>query len=781
MICNIFENLTMAHLNQINGRLKRPEDYKPWVEKKFPQMATEIINLVEKIRSEGRNEILPDDLNRDIPTKVAPVQQIKDYTKPDDIVEINYNGDKNGIDRMYTKFSDAIIAISIFDKATGKPAMPNRASRDFENMLNQKMFEFKESLIKTIAAFTGFEYTPGFISEIATDIAIQSALASFYAKQSSGNLTFTDEKEQQTYYDALDAYTILKNFDKLLKQVTPFIKIKDGFENVEAKNRYEFVGGKTDLWTSWTTEEAVDISDQISDVVKRLLDYFTEYTNNGPTKTPISQVGFYQVMTAFKKWLRETSLEDEQFGEEIVGETKSNRRKRIAGELLKLYRGNNEMLSKYFNLFYNHFKKPTVASNFHKDKMRGVKKMLDYNIDLTIKDMIWNLAFKEEKNIVETTSFHNGSISNKRLEDNYKRREWFRIRSSISSRLYRFRNTEKDSFTKFCKKYGICIENGDVILFRREVDERGNSIVNPVIEGVPEVILTSKDGNSFSTETKINGTIVSGASSIPNNFAKTFIEELLDTPVPDNYGSIIEQMSGGGTKLGLMSLYGNAIGVILHGAFDTNAVDFENRYDEERESVSLKKYNLSFKALQEFLGKAYSADITPVNKNEFGNNVAAYTLTSMVHHLERLVLEMELNPRHSYKTNPVFKQIRSGNVGDIIVRGDVDIMGKKKQARNLTVSEVAYLGIICDFWNSFKKKYGEGEENYITFQNTTNSDKNTHPKIPYSRNFKIDDENSLGPIIESIVSGENREESVKIFRDAIFNARKAVINLFFII
>ena len=77
MICNIFENLTMAHLNQINGRLKRPEDYKPWVEKKFPQMATEIINLVEKIRSEGRNEILPDDLNRDIPTKVAPVQQIK--------------------------------------------------------------------------------------------------------------------------------------------------------------------------------------------------------------------------------------------------------------------------------------------------------------------------------------------------------------------------------------------------------------------------------------------------------------------------------------------------------------------------------------------------------------------------------------------------------------------------------------------------------------------------------------------------------------------------------
>lgn len=772
MICNIFENLTLAHLNQINGRLKRPEDYKPWVEKKFPQMASEIINLVEKIRSEGRNEILPEDLNRDIPTKVAPTQQIKDYTQPDDIVEINYNGDKNGIDRMYTKFSDAIIAISIFDKKTGKPAMPNRASRDFENALNQKMFEFKESLIKAISDFTGFEYTPGFVSEIATDIAIQSALASFYAKQSSGNLVFTNEEEQQKYYDALDAYTILKNFDKLLRQVTPFVKIKDGYENVEAKNRYEFVGGKTNVWTSWTTEEAVDISDQISDVIKTLLDYFVEYTNNGPTTTPISQTGFYQVMTAFKKWLRETPFDDESLGEEITGESKTNRRRRIASEILRLYKGDNEMLSKYFNLFYNHYNKSTVASSFHKDKMRGLKKMFDFNIDLTIKDMFWNLAFKEEKNIVETTSVHNGAISNKRLEDNYKRRQWFRIRSSIASRLYSFRNTEKEAFTDFCKKYGIVLENGEVVLFRKNRDERGNPIANPLLDGIPEVTITSKDGSSFSTETKLYGEIVSSADSIPNDFAKTFIEDLLDTPVPDNYGAIIEQMSGGGTTLGLMSLYGNAIGVILHGAFDTKDVDFENRYDEERESVSLRKYNLAFKALQEFLGKSYSADITPVNKNEFGNNVAAYTLTSMIHRMGMLVLEMETKDNHSYKSNPVFKQIRSKNIGDIIARGDVNIMGKMKQARNLTVSEVAYLGIVCDFWNSFNKKYGEGEENYITFQNTTNSDKNTHHKIPYSRNFKIDDENALGPIIESIISGEGREDAILKFRDAIFNSRK---------
>ena len=44
-----------------------------------------------------------------------------------------------------------------------------------------------------------------------------------------GNLTFKDTSEEIAYFNALDAYTILKNFDKLLVQVTPFVKIKKGF------------------------------------------------------------------------------------------------------------------------------------------------------------------------------------------------------------------------------------------------------------------------------------------------------------------------------------------------------------------------------------------------------------------------------------------------------------------------------------------------------------------------------------------------------------------------
>lgn len=775
MKCNIFENLTLSHIKMINGRLKRPEDYTAWVKSKFPQMATEIINLVEKIRSEGRNEILPEDLVLDIPTKTEPAQQINDFTKPDEIVESNYNGDRNGIDRMYRRFSNAIIALAIYDKTTGKPANPNRASREFENMLNQKMFEFKESLILDIAKFTGIQYTPGFVSERALEIAIQTAIGAFHTKISSGNLTFKDTSEEIAYFNALDAYTILKNFDKLLVQVTPFIKIKKGFEHVEAKNRYEFAGARTEIWSTWTTEEAVDINDQISDVVKILLDYFTEYNADyGPTTTPISQTGFYQVMTSFKQWLASEPLTSEDLHPTIDGERESARIARISDELLRLYNGDSEMIEKYFNRFCEVKEQAFVGTNFSKDKLIGIKQMMDSKIDVGIKDMIWNLAFKTEKNIVETTSVHNGAISNKRLEDNYKRLQWFRVQSMIVSKVHRFRHTEKDSFEKFCKKYGITEKDGVVTLFSKEVTVDGKLVRRPAIpSGVPEITITKHGKGSYNTEVVVDGKVVSSAERIDNDFAKRFIEELFETPVPDNYRSIIDQLANGGSTINLMSLYGNAIGFVLHAAFDTGAVSFINENEIEREQASLKEYNRSFEPLQEFLGKAYSTDITPVNRNEFGNNVAAYTLTSMIHHIDRIVLKIESTPKHSYRSNPVLKQFRE-HVGQIIARGDINIMGKKKQAKSLTVSEVAYAGIICDFWNSFIQKYGDNQSNYITFQNTTNSDKNTHHKIPYSRNFKIDDDYTLGKIIEDIVSGTASEKvnAVNAFRDAIFNARK---------
>jgi hypothetical protein len=143
--------------------------------------------------------------------------------------------------------------------------------------------------------------------------------------------------------------------------------------------------------------------------------------------------------------------------------------------------------------------------------------------------------------------------------------------------------------------------------------------------------------------------------------------------------------------------------------------------------VKLGPFRQSTNKLQTFLGVADGVDIASTHKNAAGNNIAAYSLTSMIHQMDHMALKLQ-GKDSSFKSNPVLAQFRD-MVGKPITRGDVDIMGKKKAARNLTEPELAYVGIISDFWNSFVKVYKADDVQYITFHITTFSDKNTHFKI----------------------------------------------------
>jgi hypothetical protein len=111
--------------------------------------------------------------------------------------------------------------------------------------------------------------------------------------------------------------------------------------------------------------------------------------------------------------------------------------------------------------------------------------------------------------------------------------------------------------------------------------------------------------------------------------------------------------------------------------------------------VKLGPFRQSTNKLQTFLGVADGVDIASTHKNAAGNNIAAYSLTSMIHQMDQMALKLQ-GKDSSFQSNPVLAQFRD-MVGKPIVRGDVDIMGKKKAARNLTESELTYVGIISDF------------------------------------------------------------------------------------
>ncbi|MDY5929500.1 MAG: hypothetical protein SPJ27_05635 [Candidatus Onthovivens sp.] len=85
---------------------------------------------------------------------------------------------------------------------------------------------------------------------------------------------------------------------------------------------------------------------------------------------------------------------------------------------------------------------------------------------------------------------------------------------------------------------------------------------------------------------------------------------------------------------------------------------------------------------------------------------------------------MERKPNSIFKDTPVYKEFFT-HVGKPFSRIDVDINGNKKAARDLTVNELAITGIFYDFFKNYKK-FASKASQYIYFQNSCFSDKNTH-------------------------------------------------------
>ena len=753
MNCSILESLDLDDLKIINNYLRRrPANFENFVKSEFPSMAKDILEVVEKIKSEGRNEILPEDLSK----FVTPEDLIlkNEFAVEDDNVETNYNGNQSGVIRMYRKFTDAMISFTIYDKVKAKTATPLAKSDTFENMLNEKIFGFKESLIEAICKFTGVPFIPGFGSTIDFEKKINNALGAFATKQNSGTLTDA-QIDSDEYRNALDAYTILKNFDKLLKQKTPFIAVKPGFERSQVMNRYIFKGANTKLDKTWTTNEESSIDEQVSDVVGVLLDYFPEWNKAGKPidGSFISRTGFYQVMSAFKQWMDTVPLKS-LFKEEYPSE--GERILRNIALIKSAREGNEAALNKLWNAFVKEHTKDSVGTNFSKNKLRGIDNILNSKsrLNKSFKRMFWNLCFKTNTNIVETTSVLDNTVSNKRIQDNYRRAQWNKISDTVTARIRTFKYTNPELKSRLYREFGIDVNGETITLFK----------------GTDYEVSLEKVGNSFIST-------LEGSRHITDLEAKKFIEKFLDDEVPEDYATTIEQLAYGGEESTLFGLYGNIIGLVIAGTESFSDIQWNNENDPDRETIKLGSFRNVLTNLQTFLGVAYGTNVSSTLKNEEGNNIAAYTLTSMIHQLGHLLLKLTGKTDSSFKDNLVAQQFRD-YVGEPIVRGDVNIKGKKKAARSLNEVELAYVGIVSDFWNSVNSLYSDNKVTEICFQNTTFSDKNTHFKIPYSKYFKINDSLTLGTAIQGIIEDEGRESKISAFKNAIYDSqRKAYLQI----
>ncbi len=743
-----------------------PQTYIDYVRKSFADDADHIIEVAERVISQGRIEITPQDLNISVKPNVAQsVEKVTNRSFVSENPEINYNGDPGAFNRMKKKFIDSIIKASIFNLDTGQNINPLAEDLEFETVLNKNMFNFKMSLLDTISTYTGISIDKTNTRPAAIFENIQTVLASFNAINSN----ISDrERNNPRYIDALDAYTMLSNFDSFLKEFSTFVKVRPGFEEFEAKNRYEYVGPTTNLnIVSYKDDDykANKIETNTSDLISALLDYFPEYDEHGPIiNTSISQVGFSQIAAAFKQWVDTVPFEV------LVPEGRTEeQRKKDAFELLNnFYKGDENTINKLFKLFYErvfNFSDDIARDTFSKNKLRGIKQVFDSKLSNSIKRMLWGLAFKTEANVAKSTTYYDGSISNKRLQDNYKSKQWQNISDAIQNSVNKFRNKAPELFEQLRKKWGI------------EFDKNDPNIVHIFTINDFSVTLELQGGKAkyFTSKIQVGNETVNTGNKVPDEVAKKFIEDITGIPIPEDFQRVLNQVSDGSDNTSnLFNMYGDAIGIVLLSSYKDNNVDWINNLgDPKRESVNLNPFSSKLDSLKTFLGIAFGTNVSSTLRNQSGNNIAAYQLTSMIRQVPKLVLKMHeiKTEKNSFLSNPVYNSIlnHKNHVKRPVTRIDANIKGKKKSSRDLTEAEVAYIGIMSDFFNSYM---GDMD---IEFQDTTFSDKNTHFSIPYSRFLKIDSKLELGTAIKNVLSSKNkknREEQALIFQNAIFNSRK---------
>lgn len=228
-----------------------------------------------------------------------PRKMVNQFFDQDQTVTINYNGDKGAIDRMFNGFRRKMVELSIFDFAEDIPVDLSWETTNpaFNDYLNEGIYNYKTDLINAIwklvdtSRKTVFESPEQFANEQA------EALTDFE--------NYTGSKSSQLYLDARDAFSILKNFDMLLKNETPFIGVKEMYANrYEAGDKYTYEGANTDLFSTWTTKEEVDINGQMGKMLATIIEQFPQYTEDGRHPMPdltISKIEFHQVMTRFKE------------------------------------------------------------------------------------------------------------------------------------------------------------------------------------------------------------------------------------------------------------------------------------------------------------------------------------------------------------------------------------------------------------------------------------------------------------------------------------------------
>ncbi len=623
----------------------------------------------------------------------------------------------------------------------------NSDSGNGVSTLNRNLFEYKLELIERILREFGKDEEFDQINQIinnaiakkdwnTVDVCLNGLIDSIGMFESVPDSVY-------------DAYVILSNFDKLLEQECPYIEVDARYGDSDTIHKYKYVGANVSHFTGWTSSEFANSMDQASMLVKAILDYVPETTENGvPIEgSSIGLSGFYSVMAA----MRNTLLYHAE------GELLQIRKELLKGSKVDM----GKLIDAYIDYLQSESQNTGNVSSYydtHKTyligKLQGIKDLIfGSNLDQELKDIFNNMFFKNVQMSYVAYSYDpmTEKFSGTDLKASAINQQTYGLLGTVASAIYNFRT------------------NGN--LFQKLVNTDKN--LNP------KYLITSKT-NGYCTIKYKGAEFSFGPNEINTTFGlsefKDIFFDLFGYILPDNYVEMGRQINGG--DYDYKEDLGKVLRLGLQGVFDWGKL----KYEETKNFPSnINSWLSEFAPVGKIISTIYGADTVNVIKNvSKKNNLPLFGLTSLAYNFPFIMWNHmdSTEDGNIYQDSFLFDKVDGDEVisrsiiGEPKIRSEVMCNGKLKSTSKLTVAEVAKLSILDDFFRNFTDK----EVGHIYLQNATFADKGTHFLVNYNLDTPIYGEKTLRTLIAEQMKPKNPKNpnDTDLFR-LMYNTRSARI------
>lgn len=503
--------------------------------------------------------------------------------------------------------------------------------------------------------------------------------------------------------DVYNAYVILKNFDSLLQNNSPYIKIDPSYlkAGIEGVTKYSLVP-KVEHYSGYSgKDESADIMKQVSNLAGTILSLVPEIDAKGRIlPSYIGTAGYNGAMETLKQALLYTT----QFGEDTYKFRESFHK----GESAFLDPNNPYNLSNLIDAFVSintvNSKSTSDFSRFRQtyihNKLRGINYFLfGDRTPAYVKNMFSRMFYKTEPTSYRVyQTDETGMFGAKSLESKMILTQKFAIQNIVNGGFNTIHSTNVAD--NIVSKYNpIITRNGDV----------------------EQLSLTTETGRTFSVDYKIGNKIEVGNTTENTDILKDFLQDAFSYTLPEDYATCMGETNYKwendflpfviiGSKLALQRTKGK------YGLLPSNIYNMDG-------TINIKSFNNTFLKIGERLGIIYGDSVKSVVSSLSGSKLPLFQLTSLEYNWQSCLYDAKNNPNTSQINNVLFSD------EDLLllpqIRNEVEVNGKIKSAVVLNQQELNKMQILDDFFFPYLLG-GSDIDSGIYLQNAVFSDKARH-------------------------------------------------------